>query len=202
MAQVKKLSVGAVFGKIKPEHYLTTRDGKPVPKDRPTPIVRFGGTCVASKIVPVAAYPDKPATAFMGDFVAVNHESGEVSKASVMYLPDVLATWLLVQLARPETKAVQFLADVSVVASDNTRPGAMPYMYAFEHVLPPDESDPITKLLAAGQAHSPVATLALAAPASSAPAVAQVPAPEPAPPVAQAPAPKVAAPGAAAKGKK
>jgi hypothetical protein len=170
MAQTKKLSVGTVFGKIKVEHYSTVVDGKIVPNTSPRTVARFGGLCVTSKMVPVAQYPDKPATAFMGDFVGINPDTGEESRASTLYLPDIAGTWLLTQLARPETKGVEFLLDVQVLPSDNTRPGAMPYMYTFTHVMPATESDPIARLLAAGQAAKPIAALKLAAPATPAPA--------------------------------
>jgi hypothetical protein len=153
MAQVKKLSVATVYGKIDLKKLVAAHD-----KGDALPVMRVIGSAIGSKSG-VSSYGDW--TCLLGQFQATNSDTGEVSEAAALFLPDVALTPILVALSRPECKGVEFAIDVSAHYVENSKPGGVPYEYRFNALLPPDENDPISRLNAR--------LLALSAPKSESP---------------------------------
>jgi hypothetical protein len=135
MAQVKKLSVATVYGKIDLKEVLNA--------EKPVPVMRAYGVAVGTK-TGTSAYGDW--TALIGQFKAVNLKTGEVSEAAQLFLPEVALTPLRVALSRNENRSVRFALDIKVQPAKNSKPGGVPYEYTFEHLLPPAEDDPLLML--------------------------------------------------------
>lgn len=135
MAQTKKLSVAAVYGKIDIK--------KVVNSEKPIHVMRVYGQAVGTK----SGESNFGAwTSLVGQFKATNPETGEQSEASTLFLPDVALLPLQVALAQEGARGVMFAIDIFVKASTNTKPGGSAYEYSFEHVLPPAENDPLAQL--------------------------------------------------------
>jgi hypothetical protein len=166
MAQTKKLSVATVYGKIDAKKVLNS--------EKPIKVMRVIGQAIGTK-AGNSSYGDW--TSLVGQFKAINADTGEVSEAATLFLPDVALIPLQVALARDDTKGVAFAIDIFVKASTNTKPGGSVYEYSFENVLPPADNDPIKAL------EDKIAALALPAPTTT-----PDPAPAPAPTPTLAPA--------------
>lgn len=136
MANIKKLSVKTVYGNIDLEKLINA-------PNKTLHVMRVIGLAVgvASGESTFGAWES-----LRGQFEATNPDTGEVSESSVLFLPDVALTPILVSLSRPEVKGVEFAIDVSVHYAQSKKPGGSPYEYSFSAILPPDENDPITRL--------------------------------------------------------
>jgi hypothetical protein len=149
MPQVKKLSVATVYGKIDAKKVLTS--------DRPVDLMIVYGLAVGTKSG-TSNYGEW--TALVGEFEAVNCETGEASQANQLFLPEIALLPLRVALERAQS--VKFAIKLQARAATNSKPGGVPYEYVFENVLPPAEDDPMQALRAEVQ------RLALPAPVASA----------------------------------
>lgn len=137
MAQVKKLSVATVFGGIQRDTLKRILDGERIK------VMMVYGMAVGVK-TGQSTYGDW--TALVGQFKAIHPETGEVSEAATLFLPDVALIPIQVQLAANNNQAVSFAMEVYASAAVNPKPGGSPYEYSFEHVLPPAEDDPVRRL--------------------------------------------------------
>lgn len=135
MAQVKKLSVATVYGAIDLK--------KIVNSDKPVKVMTAYGMAVGTKSGS-STYGEW--TALVGQFKAVHPETGEVSEASQLFLPDVALIPIQVALAANNSQAVSFAINVFAQRSKNNKPGGSPYEYTFEPLLPPAEDDPVKRL--------------------------------------------------------
>lgn len=177
MAQIKKISVATVVGKILIETLVAhhSKNGA----DAALPLMRVLGQAVGTK-TGTSAYGDW--TALVGRFKATNLESGEVMEASQCFLPEI--AMVPIQVALSNTGAggsVTFAIDVSVrmIPAEKRKPGGVPYEYTFDPVVEPNDDDPLVALERSIQAGPRALTFAGAAPVAA-------PAPAPA---ASAPAP-------------
>lgn len=137
MAQIKKLSVATVYGRIDVKKVLTS--------DKPISVMRVAGQAVGTKQGD-SQYGEW--TALVGRFVAVNPETGEVSEASQLFLPEVALLPIQVALAQEGAKMVDFAIELQVRPAQNTKPGGSPYEYTFESLKPVEESDPMAQFRA------------------------------------------------------
>ena len=135
MAQVKKISVATVFGKIDVKAVLNA--GKPIT------VMRVAGQAVGTKSGD-SNYGEW--TALVGSFIATNPETGEVVEASQLFLPEVALIPIQVALGQAGARAVDFAIEVIVQPSNNTKPGGSPYEYSFVNLMAPAENDPMAKL--------------------------------------------------------
>ena len=142
MAQVKKISVAKVYGKIAIADLMTTVDGKIVPNAAPLFVMRVGGLATGTKD---GVSDNGPWKCLVGDFVAYNAKDGAEMRAPYCFLPDVALTPLTVALAQAQTAGVRFLIDVSV---QYDAASATNYVYTFTPVVKPSGEDPIAALLA------------------------------------------------------
>jgi hypothetical protein len=162
MANIKKISVANVYGKIDLKELVNAT--------APIEVMRVYGLAVGSKSG-TSQYGDW--TALVGQFEAVNPVSGEVTQSAQCFLPEIALLPILTELAREGAKGVQFGIRLFVKVSNNTKPGGSPYEYTFEHMLPPSDNDPMAALRNAVSA-----ALALPAPEGKGD---EPPAPAPAP---------------------
>ena len=164
MANIKKLSVATVYGKIDLKK-LINHDG-------PMPIMRVIGNAIGHKSG-TSQYGEW--TALSGMFEAVNLETGEAHQSSQLFLPDVALTPIMVQLAQPGVRGVEFVIDITVRHNPDARPGGSAYEYGFDTVLKASESDPISRLKAqlAEQAALPAPAATPAAAPAATPAAAK-----------------------------
>lgn len=137
MAQVKKLSVATVYGKIDLKKVINST--------APIPVMDVYGLAVGTKSGD-SNYGEW--TALVGQFEARNPETGEISGASQLFLPEVALIPIQVAMAGEGAKSVKFAIRLTVKASQNTKPGGSPYEYSFEPLLPPTEDDPVASLRA------------------------------------------------------
>lgn len=135
MAQVKKLSVGTVWGAIDVRKVLAS--------DRPIAVMHVGGTAVDTKQVPT---PYGESTCIMGEFTAVHPETGEMSEAGQLYLPEVAVIPLRLALAREGARAAEFAFTIFVKAAVDAKPGGSVYEYTFENRMPISDNDPRAKM--------------------------------------------------------
>jgi len=140
VAQVKKISVKNVYGKIKLSE-LIERAKKGEVK---VPVMRVVGVATGTRtgISDLGDY-----TALEGTFRATNPETGEVSAASILYLPDVAL--IPIQVALTSSKAVEFaiMVQVEYVAEkEGFKDGGSPYEYSFESLIPHSADDPLARL--------------------------------------------------------
>lgn len=171
MANTKKLSVATVCGAIDLKKLIAAPNST-------LKLMRVIGLAVGTK-QGHSSYGEW--TSLLGQFEAVNIETGETHSASTLFLPDVALLPIQIALSQEGTKGVEFAIELSAKYSENKKPGGSAYEYVFETLLPPDQNDPISRMKAR--------LLALAAPESAA-APAAAPAPAPAPATEQAPGPK------------
>lgn len=155
MAQVKKISVGAVYGKIKKADLFIAdpaNPGKVMPRPDAIHVMRVGGMAVKHEDTYNEVY-DSHTTKFSGDFKAISAATGEEMRASVLYLPKIAETALSVQMeAAGDGKGVGFLIDVFVRPDQpGEKETATGYQFTFEHVLPPQGDDPVQRLFAAAK---------------------------------------------------
>ena len=137
MSQVKKISVAGVYGKIK----LTDLIAK-----KSFDVMQVVG-CAVGKRTGVTSFGEF--TALQGTFAATHPETGEVSQAAVLYIPDVALLPILTALASPDAKGVDFAIMVSVkyVADDaGYKTGGSVYEYTFRHLLDMGSDDPIARI--------------------------------------------------------
>ena len=137
MAQVKKLSVATVFGKIK----LTDLIAK-----RQMPVMKVVGTAVGTK-KGMTGYGEY--VALTGNFAATNPDTGEVNRAAVLFLPDVALLPIQTALSAPDARGVDFAIMVSVkyVGDDaDHKAGGSVYEYTFDHLLDMGSDDPIARI--------------------------------------------------------
>lgn len=168
MANVKKLSVATVFGKIKLSELIEKKTMQ---------IMRVMGTAVAHRegLSQHGTY-----TELRGAFQATNLVTGEVSRAAILFLPDVALIPILTALAAPGANGVEFAIDIGVTyvaEKEGYKVGGSPYEYSFEHVLEMGNDDPVARV-AAKIAAQELARLP-----------APTPEPEPAPAASPEPAP-------------
>lgn len=141
MAQVKKISVGKVYGKIKIADLMQSVDGKLVGKG-PVLVMRVGGLATGIK---EGVSDFGPWKALVGDFAAFSGATGEEMRAPYCFLPDVALNPLTVALAQSNTAGVRFLIDVYAQYDESSQ---TQYTYTFEPVVKPVGSDPVAELLA------------------------------------------------------
>lgn len=132
MPQVKKLSVATVYGKIDLKELLNA--------DKPVRVMRVLGQAVSSKSGE-SAYGRW--TALLGRFKATNMDTGEVSEAAQLFLPEVALIPLQVAMS---AGPVTFAIDLYVKPSTNTKPGGSAYEYTWEPVLQTTDADPLRQM--------------------------------------------------------
>lgn len=143
MAQVKKLSIAKVFGKVTAALLMVAgADGKVVPNPTPVRLMRIGGVATGTK-TGVGDYG--PWECLTGEFVAYSAKDGEEQRAPYAFLPDVALIPITVALKATPGASVQFLIDVFAKHSTESATG---YEYTFEPVVKPQGEDPIARLLA------------------------------------------------------
>jgi hypothetical protein len=138
MAQIKKLSIKTVYGVIDVKKLLAAPGEK-------LDCMQVIGNVVSLK-AGSSSYGEW--TACEGMFEATNCETGEVSHASVLFLPDVALIPLRVALAQEGTRGVEFAIKIGVKYVNDAKPGGSVYEYTWEPLLPPDANDPITRIKA------------------------------------------------------
>lgn len=138
MAQVKKLSVATVFGKIDLKKLIAADE-----KGETVPVMRVMGSAIGTK---TGDSNFGPWTALQGQFKAINLDTGETSEAATLFLPDVALTPILVGLAAPGARGVQFAIDIHAKYAADAKPGGVPYEYTFVPLLPAEDTDPIKQL--------------------------------------------------------
>lgn len=153
MSQVKKISIATVYGKIDLKKLLAANE-----KGLDLPCMRVMGCAVSSK-TGESAYGNW--TCLMGTFEAIDASTGEEHKAAQCYLPDIALLPILLSLNQPDCRGVEFVMDISARYINDAKPGGSVYEYIFDHVLPPDENDPISRLHAK-MARTPVRAFGLA----------------------------------------
>ena len=164
MAQVKKLSVATVYGAIDLEKLIAASKVG----DGSMPLMQVIGNAIGQK-TGQSSYGDW--TALTGQFQATNLETGEVSEAAQLFLPEVALIPLQVAMASPEARGVEFAITVSAKYAKSAKPGGVPYEYTWTPLLPPDANDPITRIKARLLALAPPAAKAAdPAPADTKPA--------------------------------
>ena len=82
-------------------------------------------------------------TSLVGQFEAVNCETGERFASANAFLPDVAQGLVLAQLAHPDTNQVQFAFMIGAKTDENSPVG---YSYTAKPILPPDAKDPLADL--------------------------------------------------------
>lgn len=142
MAQVKKISVAKVFGKITALDLVTVVDGKPTPIDAPLFVMRVGGLATGTKD---GVSDNGPWKCLVGDFVAYGARDGVEHRAPYCFLPDVALTPIVVALAQAGTQGARFMIDVAVIPDATSATG---YVYTFTPVVKVAGEDPIAALLA------------------------------------------------------
>ena len=166
MAQVKKLSVATVYGKIKLSELMDAKN-----KDG-FPVMRVYGSAVSIK-KGMSSFGEWEA--LQGRFKAINPATGEASEAATLFLPTVALLPIQVALNVPDARGVEFAIDVRVKFSEESQ---TKYEYSWEPLLLPSEDDPILrlekKMLALAGPKAPAET-----PKESEPAPAPAPAPAP-----------------------
>ena len=173
MAQVKKLSVAKVAGKVDIERLLAAPDKRVF-------LMRCGGRAVGTK-EGLSDYGKW--TALVGNFVAISADTGEESRAPYLFLPDVALVPVQVALSAPNSTGVDFLIDLYAVYDKES---SVHYSYSWEPVVEAPASDPIKELFAQAK---PLLiggkwVGGVAPPALAAPEAANEPEPEPVQPVA------------------
>ena len=175
MAQVKKISVATIFGKIPLKELMAADE-----KGQTLPVMRVLGSAVASK-TGTSAYGDW--TCLLGTFEAIHAGDGSVHRAAQFYPPEIALIPILTALSQPGCRGVEFVIDISAKFVNDAKPGGSVYEYVYDHVLPPDANDPITRLadLASKTATRSFGVLKIAGPAP-AETPAETPTPAPTPP--------------------
>lgn len=82
-------------------------------------------------------------TSLVGQFEAVNLETGETMASANAFLPDVAQGLIEAQLTQPDTKQVQFAFIIGARVDDQSPIG---YSYTAQPMLPPDAKDPLEDL--------------------------------------------------------
>jgi hypothetical protein len=149
MAQVKKISVATVCGKIDVKALLAAENEQ-------INLMQVIGSAVGIK-TGTSNYGDW--TALEGVFKATNLQTGETVGASVLFLPDVALIPIRVALSQEGARGVEFAIKLGVKYARDAKPGGSVYEYTWEPLLPADASDPISRL------EAKLAALALPAPA-------------------------------------
>ena len=134
MAQVKKLSVATVYGKIKLSELMDPKN-----KDG-FPVMKVYGSAVSIK-KGMSSFGEWEA--LQGRFKAVNPATGEISEAATLFLPTVALVPIHVALNAPDARGVEFAIVVRVKFSEESQ---TKYEYSWEPLLPPSEDDPIQRL--------------------------------------------------------
>lgn len=141
MAQIKKLSVAKVFGKV----ILSKLIAAPNQRIHVMDVI---GLAVGTKAGD-SDYGDW--TALQGKFRATNAETGEVFESATLFLPDVAL--IPIQVALSQGSAVSFAISLYVdyVAERvGAKAGGSPFEYSWEPLLDEDaESDPLARIEAA-----------------------------------------------------
>jgi len=163
MPQVKKLSVATVFGKIGLKELIKAdetgpgavagADGKM--SGGKMPLIRVIGAAVGTK-TGNSSYGDW--TALLGQFKAINLDTGEQSEAATLFLPDVALVPIQVALSGPDSRSVEFAIDIFATLRKDGKPGGVPYTFEWSPLLPSGANDPIRRL------EEQIAALALPAP--------------------------------------
>ena len=133
-ALTKKLSTAKIVGKV---------NVRKLPED---------GTIVNLYTVIGVAVGTKSGTSDFGDwtglvgqFEAVNLETGEKFASANLFLPDVAQGLIEAQLANAENHQVQFAFVIGAMADSNSPVG---YAYTAQPILQPDAKDPLADLRA------------------------------------------------------
>lgn len=84
-------------------------------------------------------------TGLVGQFEAVNLETGERFASANLFLPDVAQGLIEAQLANAENHQVQFAFVIGAMADSNSPVG---YSYTAQPILHPDAKDPLADLRA------------------------------------------------------
>lgn len=145
----KKLSVAKVFGKVNAAVIAKAADGV-------LNIMRVMGSAIGIKDG-VSDYGEW--TSLVGQFRAVNLQTGETYDSANLFLPDVAGELIIAQLKGGAT-AVDFAFDISAVLDETSQIG---YTYRATPLVAAEEESPITRL------EKKLAHLALPAPAEEKP---------------------------------
>lgn len=184
MAQIKKLSVAKVFGKIDIEKLI----GAP---DKKLHVMRAGGRAVGTK----EGESDFGAwKSLVGDFAAWSGDTGEEFRAPYLFLPDVALTPVLVALGAPGASAVDFMLDLYAVYDKSS---STHFTYTWEPVVAHAAEDPIAALMSKAKPMmiQGKAVAGLLGVTTNTDEPAPAPSPEPAPTPEPAPAPTPAGKG-------
>ena len=140
MSQIKKLSVATVYGKIKLADLMAKKQ---------FPLMKVYGSAVSVK-KGLSSFGEWQA--LQGQFKAVNSDTGEISEAATLFLPDVALIPIQVALSAPGANAVEFAIEIQVKFSEESQ---TKYEYSWAPLLPPSSDDPIARLEAKMQALLP-----------------------------------------------
>lgn len=140
-SQVKKLSVSAVYGKIKLAALMKTdTDGAPVPVHC---MDVFGVAAKRETGSKEMAGEQRTWTALKGTFEARNPETGETFASATLYLPDVALLPLLLAMDASANGVVDFAISVFATLNEDS---PVKYEYSWKPLLPPSESDPLERV--------------------------------------------------------
>ncbi len=138
MAQIKKLSIKTVCGPVDVKKLIAAPGEK-------MDLMQVLGNAVAIKNG-TSSFGEW--TALEGVFEATNIATGEISAASVLFLPDVALIPLRVALSAEGARGVEFAIKIGVKYVNDAKPGGSVYEYTWEPLLPPSDTDPISRLKA------------------------------------------------------
>jgi len=140
MAQVKKISVATVCGKIKLSELMAA-------PEKTVKLMRVFGRAVGIK-QGLSNFGEW--TALQGSFKAINLADGASSEAAVCFLPDVAL--IPIQTALSASAGVDFAIEISAVyvaEKEGHKAGGSPYEYTFTPLLATSNDDPVARLEAA-----------------------------------------------------
>lgn len=138
MAQVKKLSVATVFGKIKLSELMAA-------PNQTLKIMRVIGMATGTKSG-TTSYGEY--SALQGQFRAIHPTTGETFDAGTLFLPDIALVPIKAALAGG-AQGVEFAIDVSAVyvaEKEGFKAGGSPYEYTFENLLPMGGDDVLARM--------------------------------------------------------
>lgn len=148
MAQVKKISVATIYGKLLPSAFLAA-------PNQTLNIMDVIGVAVGT-VKGLSSFGEWEA--FKGDFSARSLKpdaDGVLAapvRASTCFMPDIAKDAIKVAMASANGGAVEFAMRISAVyvaEREGFKTGGSVYEYSFEHLLAPSlESDPILRLQA------------------------------------------------------
>ena len=124
---VKKISTASVYGKISNEDKVS-----------PKALYRVFGVTAGVK---TGETQYGTWTAFVGEFQAVNVETGEVFNSGKCFLPEIVESGILVQLAQAES--VKFAFEIGIKPNEEV---AIGFEYTARPLLQPQENNLLSSM--------------------------------------------------------